>query len=99
MGSLVQFVCNQLKLLMGYTHQHIAPVILVRQSPHGRTEDVVLTAGGAGKKASTTKRLRQSKGAAAIDLQELGQFPQRDRLLGKSHRLKDSQSAIQALDE
>ncbi len=75
MGGLVQLVGNQLKLLACHPHQHVAPVILMGERPHGRTEDVILAARGACKKPSPAQGLREPEGAAAIDLEEFGQIP------------------------
>src|ERR1700679_1023071 len=63
-GGFVDLIGKQLKLLVRNLDQHIAPVVLMGQSPHRRPQDKLLAAGRTGQKTTSAKRLRQAEGAA-----------------------------------
>src|SRR6185312_12150555 len=84
---------------MSHFDQHIAPVILMGQGPHRRSENIVLATWRAGKKAAPSQRLCQAKGTAAVDAEQLRQLPQRNGLLGESDGLKNRQASVEALDK
>ena len=55
--------------------------------------------GRAGEKSTSSQSLCQTKGAAAVNVEQLSKFIHGDWLFGKSHHLKDRETSIQALDE
>src|ERR1700688_1623184 len=96
---LVDLRRQQLQLLIGHPDQHVAPVVAMRQAPHGRAEDVVLPPRRAGEESPPPECVRQPERAAAVNPQQLSELTKRDRLFGKRDSLQNGEAAIKTLYE
>src|SRR5205823_4422596 len=60
-------------------------------------QNVILSPGGVRQKSTPLQGVRQSEGAAAVNLQEIRQLSERNRLTRSGDRFQNNQPAIQAL--
>ena len=86
------------QVLMTERGEHIAPVVLAREAPDGRPENVILPPFRVGEESAAPQRIRQAENAAAIDAEQLGQLAERYRVGGFGNRLENEQTTIQTLD-
>src|SRR5262249_8825139 len=74
------------------------PVVTLRETPHGGTENEVLAPGGIGEETASFEGEREAEHAAAVDANEVGELGERNGIARVGDRLEDDESAVEALD-
>src|SRR5215469_7719517 len=98
MRRILGIARQKLELVAGNADEHRTPIVLVRDAPDRRSENVCFAVRQISDEAAPPQGIGQTKSAAMIHVEQFGELGKRDRIGGLDQRLENHQSAIETLD-